>query len=651
MPEKLKLTRKMIENWDDDDWEKFNERVISGDVDAPRMISGADPTRWPEQRHIARAYRSWCKGHEAVIARQRRIWLQEKGIAPVAFESSPSQPDRRGQRGPGSGRAVVVTAPPVWQSATSLASGFGINYVDAPAPAVGMPLGRSIFTGKEIGFDCFSWYEQGLLGGNPSCFVMSLPGLGKSTMQRKIMTGHAAQGHINIIAGDSKGEYVGWTTAMEGQVVQLGHGLGTLNPLEAGALGSVIPQLTAAIEDTVVDLAALAHDLNDAYTARSAATSTSGHKKATAAARTLEAQCDERAGRIKDLQNLVIATEEQVHARQLGMVNMLLALGRQDRIADFETMVMSMALRELYTDERYDFSWETPPTLPSMIEHIQHGSTPLYNALECHNDPSAYADRVSPLLLSLRSMLDGATGTIFSGQTSIPLDLDAPAICIDISSVDRSDKALKAAVIMACWSQAFGAIEAAHTLADADLAPQKYFVATLDEMWAVIGAAPGLINEIDALTRLNRTVGLALYMITHSFQDLLAVSSEEDRTTAMGFIERAGAVICGGLPRAEMERVADIIHFKEAEIALVSSWSKGVTPKRSRSANAATPPGRGHFMIKPSKAGEAGIAFATELTPYERELDIHNTNKRFDDMFDKMRGDGASQDDSEEVAA
>lgn len=651
MPEKLKLTRKMIENWDDDDWADFNARVIAGDVDTPRTISGIDPTRWPEQRHVARAYRHWCKGHDAVIARQRRIWLQSKGIAPAAFESSPAQPDRRGQRGAGSGRAVVVTEPPVWQSATNLAAGFGINYIDAPAPAVGMPLGRSIFTGKEIGFDCFSWYEQGLLGGNPSCFVMSLPGLGKSTMQRKIMTGHAAQGHINIIAGDSKGEYVGWTTAMEGQVVQLGHGLGTLNPLEAGALGAVIPELEQARTVAYSELEDCAHDLNDAFKALSAADSDSALKKARAASKALVAQCDERATRYIDLTNLITSTEEQVHARQLGMVSMLLALGRQDRIADFENMIMSMALRELYTDPRYDFTWATPPTLPSLIDHIQRGSTSLQNALECHNDRAAYVDRVSPLLLSLRSMLDGATGTIFSGQTSTPLDLDASAICIDISSVDRSDKALKAAVIMACWSQAFGAIEAAHTLADAGLEPQKYFVATLDEMWAVIGAAPGLINEIDALTRLNRTVGLALYMITHSFQDLLAVATEEDRTTAMGFIERAGAVICGGLPRAEMERVADIIHFKEAEIALVSSWSKGVTPKRSRSANAATPPGRGHFMIKPSKAGEAGIAFATELTPYERELDIHNTNKRFDDMFDKVRGDGTSHEDREDVFA
>lgn len=581
------LTPKIIENWSDADWEVFSARVVSGDVEAPRA-TGFDPGRWLTRREVTKAWKTWSKDNAALIDRQRRMWLESKGIAPTAFEAAPVSPDKRGRKGKASGRASVVTEPPVWQSATNLASGFGINYVDAPAPAVGMPLGRSVFTGKEIGFDVFSWYEQGLLGGNPSCFVMSLPGLGKSTMQRKIMFGHAAQGHINIVAGDTKGEYVGMTNAMGGQVVGLGHGKGTLNPLEAGALGATVPKLEAAGADP----------------------------------------------------DLIASVKEQVHARQLHMVTMLLALGRQATIFDWETMVVSMTLRELYSDPGYSFTWDNPPTLQALIDHIDTGSAKLREALEAH-DPEAYSARVTPLLLSLRSMLDGPTGQIFSGQTSTPLDLDAPAICIDISSIDRSDKALKAAVIMACWSQAFGAIEAAHTLADAGLAPQKYFVCTLDEMWAVVGAAPGLIEEIDALTRLNRTVGLALYMVTHSFQDLLAVASEKDRTTAMGFIERAGAVICGGLPRAEMERVADIISFKEAEIDLVSSWSKGVTPKRSRNANAPTPPGRGHFMIKPSKAGEAGIAFATELTPYERELDIHNTNKRFEEMFDKVRADSS----------
>ena len=107
---------------------------------------------------------------------------------------------------------------------------------------------------------------------------------------------------------------------------------------------------------------------------------------------------------------------------------------------------------------------------------------------------------------------------------------------------------MKAAVMMACWASAFGAIEAAHMLADAGLAPQRYFSATLDEMWQVLSAAPGMVSHVDTLTRLNRTDATVLNMITHTFKDLEALKTEEDRKTAMGFIERAGMVIRGGLP-------------------------------------------------------------------------------------------------------
>jgi len=193
---------------------------------------------------------------------------------------------------------------------------------------------------------------------------------------------------------------------------------------------------------------------------------------------------------------------------------------------------------------------------------------------------------------------------------------------------------MKAAVMMACWASAFGAIEAAHMLADAGLAPPRYFSATLDEMWQVLSAAPGMVSHVDALTRLNRTDATVLNMITHTFKDLEALKTEEDRKTAMGFIERAGMVICGGLPNSELEILSSRLEFSSAESGLVISWSKGAHPKRSRTKGARTvPPGRGCFMIKPSKDGSPGIPVRTILTPTEIEYRLHDTNIRFDEFF------------------
>ena len=221
-------------------------------------------------------------------------------------------------------------------------------------------------------------------------------------------------------------------------------------------------------------------------------------------------------------------------------------------------------------------------------------------------------------------------------------------MCIDVSSIDRGDAAMKAAVMMACWASAFGAIEAAHMLADAGIAPQRYFSATLDEMWQVLAAAPGMVQHVDALTRLNRTDATVLNMITHTFKDLEALPNEEDRKTAMGFIERAGMVICGGLPNSELEILSSRLEFSPAEAAMVTSWSKGAHPKRARTKGArAIPPGRGRFMIKPSKDGSPGIPVRTILTPTEVEYRLHDTNIRFDSFFGVgADGSAASLDDS-----
>ncbi|KQB84071.1 AAA-like domain protein [Corynebacterium oculi] len=447
---------------------------------------------------------------------------------------------------------------------------------------IGTPVGRHVTTSMDVGCDAFAWFREGIIA-NPSAFVLSLPGLGKSTMVRKMLLGHVAQGHVPIIAGDVKAEYVGFTQAVGGQVITLGHGVGSLNPLDVGALGRIIPLLEQAEKWDLVD-----------------------------------------------------KTKEQVHGRQVAMVRSLVGLARANNpgghgVADYEAMVISMGLRELYASR--DVDWANPPTLRDLIAQIDQGSQSLRTMLRARSDQE-WHERTDALLLSLNSLLDGATGKIFSGQTTEPIDVSAPAVCIDVSALDSTDRSTKAAVVVACWSNAFGSIEAAHVLADAGLAEQRYFGIVLDEMWQTLAVGAGMVSEVDALTRLNRTTGTALYMITHTFKDLQALPTEEDRKTAMGFIERAGMVICGGLPLSELDTLSSMLPFTQAEAQMVTSWSKGAAPKRARTQGAnATPPGRGRFMVKASKDGSPGIPIQTMLFPTEYEHRIHDTNMRFDAYF------------------
>ncbi|WP_311342021.1 ATP/GTP-binding protein [Corynebacterium riegelii] len=552
--------------------------------------------------------------HEAIEAGERKMpaawtwngwWYRQflKANPDLASAVTTAQQDRlRGQTRRGrlgrfgmtgkfGGASRVIAGPVEFQTTTNLGCGFNPNSVGAAAPAIGTPIGRHATTGADVGFDGFAWFMEQIIA-NPSAFVLGLPGLGKSTLIRKLLIGHVAQGHISIVAGDIKAEYVGFTQAVGGQVIQLGHGAGALNPLDVGALGRVIP--------------------------------------------TLEAHRDrlEEIGRA----DLIRRTKEQIHGRQVALVSALVGLARANNeaaghgIADYEAMIIAVALRELYDGQTID--WEHPPILADLIAQIEAGSAELRDKARAETE-AEWKARVDPLLLSLHSLLDGATGQIFGGQTTQPIDVTAPAVCIDVSAIDRGDRAVKAAVMIACWSNAFGSIEASHVLADAGIDKQRYFAVCLDELWQTLAAAPGLVGQVDALTRLNRSTGTALYMITHTFKDLQAVPTEQDRRTAMGFVERAGVVICGGLPHSELELLSNQLPFTEAEAEMITSWSRGATPKRSRShAAGGVAPGRGRFMIKASKDGTPGIPIQTVLFSTEQRTRIHDTNTRFDDFGD-----------------
>ncbi|MDK7238068.1 ATP/GTP-binding protein [Corynebacterium amycolatum] len=557
----------------DIDWQHFHEAVEAGEKHAPPALS-----------RRGREYRKWQKTRRRRDAHFEQIRKASRGSAPVHFEEAYGSPRANGFVGHSAGTARVISGPQEWQTTTNLGAGFNPNVVGAPSPVIGTPLGRHVTTQAEVACDPLAWFREGIIA-NPSCFVLSLPGLGKSTLIRKMLMGDVAQGHIPICAGDIKGEYRGFVHQVGGQVITIGHGLGHMNPLDVGALGRVIPQLEAAREQ-------------------------------------LQEQGQEE---------LIERAKEQVHGRQVTMVATLVGLGRGEKIADFESMLISVALREIYEQE--DIDWANPPELKDLISHLEAGSELLLQKGRARSKDE-WNQRIDSLILSLNSLLDGATGQIFSGQTTTPIDVDSTAVCIDVSAIDRGDGAMKAAVMMACWSSAFGAIEAAHMLADAGLGPQKYFSVTLDEMWQVLSSAPGMVAQVDGLTRLNRTDATVLNMITHTFKDLEALPTEEDRKTAMGFIERAGMVICGGLPNSELDILSSRLQFSPAEAQMITSWSKGAPPKRSRTRGSrATPPGRGRFMIKPSKDGSPGIPVQTILFPAERELRLHDTNVRFDQFF------------------
>ncbi|WAZ25692.1 ATP/GTP-binding protein [Streptomyces cinnabarinus] len=479
-------------------------------------------------------------------------------------KARPRQPyvPPRGWLGPGGGRVGYMDPPTMWRATTVQACGMWPFAAGSGSPMTGVPLGQHLFTGATVCGDPLNWFTRARYISNPSLFMLGMPGLGKSTLVNRMLIGLAATGVVPLVLGDLKPDYADTVRALGGQVISIGRGRGGINVLDPGAMG-------------------------------------------------------EAAARIGGEAGEVLKAE--THGRVLNMVAALITIVRGRPMDDHEQSVLSACLHHLR--ERTPVGGTV--LLPDLLRVLTEGPDRVRAVTLDRGDDTRYRDAVDPLHRSLLGILDGPLGDTFASETSTRINPGAPAVCIDISGIGEADTQLTAAAMLAAWSDGLGTVAASHALADAGLAPRRWFFTVLDELWRPLRAASGIVDRIDALTRLNRSLGLGDAKITHTLKDAEALGTDSDRAKARGFVERAGMVVCAGLPRAEMEELGKVVGLSRREIELVSSWSS--PPGWGVSGEHEEPPGRGRFLIK--VGGRPGIPIKVAITDAERRL--HNTNTRW----------------------
>jgi hypothetical protein len=426
---------------------------------------------------------------------------------------------------------------------------------------IGVPIGRNLLTGATLCCDPISWFQRAHLISNPSLFMLGRPGLGKSTLLRRMELGLTGYGVLPLILGDLKPDYVDLIRASGGQVIELGRGRGQLNVLDPGEVSAAADRLTGSA----------------------------------------------RAALIAD-----------ARGRRHTMVATLVTLVRAAPPTDHEELILDRAIGVL--DERHG----GVPVLADLIKVLVDGPDDVRQVTFDRGDVDRYRDATDPLIKSLTSMLgQGRLGEVFGAQTTTPMRRDRPVV-FDISSIDEADVTLQRAALLACWSTGFGSINVAHALADAGLEPQRLYFVILDELWRALRGGRGMVDRVDALTRLNRQHGVGQAMISHTMADLDALPDEDDRMKARGFVERAGMVICGGLPESEMPELSRVVGLSRAEQDMLVSWVD--PPAWDDAAGAESdPPGRGNFLVK--VGGRPGIPVHVALTTVEEGL--NDTNKRW----------------------
>jgi hypothetical protein len=413
--------------------------------------------------------------------------------------------------------------------------------------------------------DPISWFQRAKLIANPSAFVLGKPALGKSTLVRRMALGLSGYGVMPLVLGDLKPDYVDLIAALGGQIITLGRGRGYLNVLDPG--------------------------------------------EATAAAARLRA-----AGYAREATQVLA----DAHGRRHTMVAALLTIMRAAPPTDREETILDRALKVL--DARHTGI----PVLADLLQVIQDGPSEVRAVALDRGDTSRYQDITENLEASLIGLIGGGRlGETFSRHTTNPMRRDAPVV-YDVSSIDDSEMDLQAATLLACWSAGFGTVNVANALADTHLEPRRHYFVVLDELWRALRAGRGMVDRVDALTRLNRQRGVGMAMISHTMSDLLALPTQEDRAKARGFVERSGMVICGGLPSAEMPQLTAAVPLSRAEQDLLIGWQDPPAwdPATGRESE---PPGRGKFLVK--VGGRPGIPVYVQLTGAEQH--IHDTNKRW----------------------
>jgi hypothetical protein len=143
-----------------------------------------------------------------------------------------------------------------------------------------------------------------------------------------------------------------------------------------------------------------------------------------------------------------------------------------------------------------------------------------------------------------------------------------------------------------------------------------------------------MVDRVDEVTRLNRTMGLAQILCSHGMDDL-KVHNEEATAKAWGFVRRSEIVYLGGLNPGEMGNLEEVFALTRSEQDMLTDWAQAGEVNPDTGA-VGVPRGRGKFLLKVGK--KPGVPFSVELTPIERQTAIHDTNQAWADQRAMMQG-------------
>ncbi|MFE7057609.1 ATP-binding protein [Streptomyces californicus] len=306
---------------------------------------------------------------------------------------------RKGWGGRFSGRATVEDTGTVYTGPSLQVGGLYPFLLGAALPPRGVPVGRDVLTGQLVCLDPAGWVGKRTT--NSNVFILSQPGAGKSSLVKRMLLFYCAFGFLPVIPGDVKGEYTELVRLLGGSVVQIGDGVGRLNPLDSGPLKNRLGLLGTAERNSILDI------LNS---------------------RRLETLA------------AILATKQ--------------GLGRTpDEVQRSAlTCAVQIAAHACPGED---------PIIPDVIKVLRQGPDILQAKLAARGDK--YEDLTRSVIAGLENLCSGPLKGLFDGPTSQPLDIDSTAVSVDISRLRARGNDTVSAGMIATWAYTYSSIESARS--------------------------------------------------------------------------------------------------------------------------------------------------------------------------------------------
>lgn len=498
-------------------------------------------------------------------------------------------PTLKGFGGRFGGRWGTVPNPAMWYSTSVQVNGFYPFAAGSARPTNGAPLGRDMLSGAAVCMDHEALYREsaGNVINAPSCMLMGINGVGKSTTAQTILYGQAARGITpGVFNPMKKQEHTKFTESLGGLVHSYGpKEPGQFNLVSEGPLGEAADRIGGGVGQELRELA-----------------------------------------RDKSVQLAQLVTR----------------VVRGNPLEDIEDAV----LESLVDDVR---KANKRPVTSDLLGAFNEPSEQTLGMLGMRTKEEFHARHVR-LGETLRAMLSGELGKMLGGEKDVEYDPGNPGgWCFDTASIPDSNTRLLSVAMLSSWSVGMDIIDAHWELAlheqrlaaEAADAGEEYtpkvrwngYSTFMDEFWYPLRACEGIVDRVDALSRTNRSKGVAEMKATHSPKDLVSLRNPEDREKARGLVERSGLLALMALTVEDLETISDIRPMTREEIRTVSSFGAVPSwhrPRRSRARRAdgkpTPPPGAGKVLFKVE--GRVGIPVQMVQTDVQARGHITDTRYR-----------------------